>query len=203
MLEQINQALTEMGYPGLILLMFLENLFPPIPSEVIMPMAGLAAAKGTMSLPLVILSGSLGSLLGAMPWYYAGRIMGKARISLLINRYGRWLGMSLDEFNKASGWFDKYGHFAVLFGRMMPAIRTLISIPAGICRMPLWILTLYTTIGSLGWSAFLAYIGYSLQSHYTDISSYIELASRIIVGSIVAVYIYKVVTFKKSETGGS
>src|SRR5690606_15923961 len=124
-------VITELGYPGIVLLMLLEAVFPPIPSELIIPFAGYSAAQGALDPVLVVLSASLGSLLGMVPWYLAGRLFGLERCRWLADRYGRWLTVTSADIVRADGWFARYGGAVVLFGRLLPIIRTLISVPAG------------------------------------------------------------------------
>lgn len=184
------------GYFGIAMLMFLENLFPPIPSELIMPMAGFMAARGELSMPLVVLAGVVGSIVGALPWYYAGLLLGEERMAALAGRYGRLFTITPDEVHGAVKWFERYGWFAVVFGRLMPAIRTLISVPAGIARMPMLPFLVYSTVGSAVWTAFLASGGYVLESQYEKVYDYVDPASKVIVVGIVLFYLYRVVTFK-------
>ena len=132
----IEQIVETTGVLGIALLMFLENVFPPIPSELIMPLAGYAAARGETSLVLVILAGTAGSLAGALFWYILGRLVDHERFKQFADRHGRWLTMSRTDVSQADDWFDAHGHWAVLFGRLIPTVRTLISIPAGLSEMP-------------------------------------------------------------------
>ena len=118
-------------------MMLAENIFPPIPSELIMPLAGFVAAKGQLNPVLVVLAGTLGSLLGALPWYYAGVWLGQERVCALAARHGRWLTLGEKEIRQAIRWFERHGRIAVLIGRLVPTVRTLISLPAGMARMPL------------------------------------------------------------------
>ena len=137
MVEWITAVIASSGYFGIALLMFAENLFPPIPSELIMPFAGFVAARGDLHPVGVVAAGVTGSLLGAIPWYLAGRWLGGERLKRLADRHGRWLTASRQDLQRAEDWFNRYGWLAVLLGRLVPAVRTLISIPAGATRMPL------------------------------------------------------------------
>ena len=132
MASWIEAIVETTGVVGIGLLMLLENLFPPIPSELIMPLAGYTAAQGKANILLVILAGTVGSLAGGFFWYALGRWIGEERLKWLADRYGRWLTMSRADVDKADDWFDAHGHWAVLFGRLVPTVRTLISIPAGL-----------------------------------------------------------------------
>ena len=184
------------GYAGIIALMFLENLFPPIPSEVIMPLAGFQAAKGETSLPLVIASGTLGSVLGAIFWYYVGRWIGVERLKAFAARHGRLLTVSPRDIDKVDQAFDRHSGAAILIGRMVPAIRTLISVPAGMFEMTLPRFILFTTIGSALWTGLLASAGYGLESEYEKIAGYLDPATWLILGSIILFYLYRVIRWK-------
>jgi len=192
----IEEMLGSTGVVGIALLMFLENLFPPIPSELIMPLAGYAAARGETSIFLVVLAGTLGSLAGAFFWYAMGYLVGEERLKRLADRFGRWITLTREEIDKADDWFDAHGHYAVLFGRLIPTIRTLISIPAGLSEMPWQRFLLYSSIGTLAWTTLLALLGYGLGSHYEDVSHWLDPISLGIVILIAAIYLYRVVTFK-------
>ena len=166
MFDWVLMLLENGGYLGIFLLMLAENLFPPIPSELVMPLAGFLAAQGAMSLPLTIAVGSAGSVMGALFWYWVGLRFGeKGRgCAERRERYGRWLTVLPKDVDTASAWFDRNGGRVVFFGRMVPAVRTLISIPAGVARMPQrWFLAL-TAAGSVLWTGALAVAGFLLES---------------------------------------
>ena len=148
MTEWITETMQSLGYFGIAFLMFLENLFPPIPSELIMPLAGFTVAQGDMQLIPAIVAGVIGTILGAYPWYYAGKLISEDRLRQLADRYGRWLSLSGADIDKADRWFQAYGNKAVLLCRLVPGVRTLISLPAGFGEMPLVPFTVYSTIGS-------------------------------------------------------
>lgn len=178
--EWILQVMAELGYVGIVLLMFLENVFPPIPSELIMPAAGFAAARGELSLVGVIAAGSLGSVLGAIVLYAIGRLMNEQRLIALTDRYGKWLLVSSDDIRKADDWFDRHGKKIVFFGRLIPAIRSLLSIPAGMSGMPFGQFLLYTSLGTTLWSGLLAFAGYQLGNNYEAIEVWIAPVSKLI-----------------------
>ena len=186
------------GYLGVFLLMFLENLFPPIPSEVIMPLAGFAAARGSMSIWGVLVSGAAGAVLGALFWYYVGIWLGNGRVEWLIRRYGRILTLTLDELEQAREWFRWRAHWAVFLGRLMPTIRTLISVPAGVTPMPLGPFLFWTTLGTSIWTSMLAVAGYLLESQFEVVQGWIDPISKGVVILIVAVYVYRFVTYRPS-----
>ncbi|USZ14189.1 DedA family protein [Moraxella sp. FZFQ2102] len=176
----------KLGLFGVALMMFLENVFPPIPSELIMPAAGFAAAMGRMELWLVIAAGTAGSVIGALPLYYLGTLLDEQRLFALMDKYGKYLLLTRDDIIKAQSWFDRYGNSVIFFGRMIPAIRSLISIPAGMARMPMLPFLLLTTLGSAIWSALLAYAGFVLGANYQKVADYIAPISSA-VGWIVGV----------------
>ena len=184
------------GYLGILLLMIAENVFPPIPSELIMPLAGFAAGSGRLSLPLVIAVGTLGSVLGALPWYWAGRWLGEARLERFAGRHGRWLTVGPDDVRRAQAWFRQHCGRAVLVGRLLPAVRTLISAPAGVARMALPRFLLFTTLGSLAWVGALAAAGYALGQDYERVGRYLGPVSNGIVALVVVVYVVRVVRWK-------
>lgn len=185
MTDWIQNLMDSMGYLGILLLMVLENIFPPIPSELIMPSAGFAAARGDMSLGMVVLMGTLGSVLGTLPLYYIGKAFGEDKLVAWADKHGKWLTLSGKDIRKADDWFDRHGSKAVLFGRMVPGIRSLLSLPAGMSEMPLPKFLIYSAIGSALWSAALAYAGYALGENYDRVEQYVGPASKVILGLLV------------------
>lgn len=200
MFNNIVDAVSDYGYFGIFLLMLAENIFPPIPSELIMPLAGFAAARGDLGVVPAVLCGTAGSVAGALPWYYAGALFGHERIKRLAGRYGRWMTVAPHEIDTASAWFARHGRAAVFFGRLVPAVRTLISVPAGIVNMPLLPFLLYSTIGSLIWTSLLAASGYLLQSQYALVEQYVDPLSKAVVVLVLAVYAYRVIRFKPQRS---
>lgn len=187
MQEWITNTMNSLGYLGIGLLMFLENLFPPIPSELIMPLAGYTATFPNTQILVIpaIAAGVIGTILGAIPWYYAGLILGQQRLQLLAGRYGKWIGISGEDIEKSVNWFQKHGAKAVLFGRLVPGIRTLISIPAGISKMPVVPFFLYSTIGTIGWVTLLTYAGYFLGKNYKLVEDYIDVITKVVVFGVL------------------
>lgn len=200
MFNSIVDIVSQSGYLGIFLLMLAENVFPPIPSELIMPLAGFVSARGDLNLVLVILAGTAGSVVGALPWYYAGAFFGKDRLKRIASKHGRWLTLSPHDIDVASDWFGRHGAAAVFFGRLIPAIRTLISVPAGIARMPMLPFLAYSTIGSLIWTALLAVTGYVLQSQYDQVEQYIDPVSKAVVFLAIAIYVYRFIRFKPRQS---
>jgi membrane protein DedA with SNARE-associated domain len=200
MFEFIVEFMARHGYLGVSALMALENLFPPIPSEMIMPFAGFTAAKGSMNIVAVVAAGATGSIIGTLPWYYAGRLLGMERLKRAAVQHGRWLTVTSDDVESAQRFFQRHGRKAVLLGRLVPAVRTLISVPAGIARMPLLQYLAYSTAGSLLWTGLLAAAGFILQAQYELVSKYVDPVSKTIVGIIIAVYLYRVVTYRQEKS---
>ncbi|MBH8556265.1 DedA family protein [Nostocaceae cyanobacterium CENA357] len=187
MLEWIIDTINSLGYWGIALLMFVENLFPPIPSELIMPLAGFTARATPDKLNVfgVFFAGLFGSVVGALIWYYPGKFFSEKRLKTLADKYGKWLAISSEDITKANGWFYRQGKKAVLIGRLVPGIRTLISIPAGITSMPLLPFIFYTTLGSAVWVGLLTYSGYVLGSQYELVDKYLAPVSKIVLGILV------------------
>ncbi|TKW68270.1 MAG: DedA family protein [Paracoccus denitrificans] len=196
MFDWVVSVIEAWGYPGVFLLMLAENLFPPIPSEVIMPLAGFLVGEGQMNLILTIAAGTAGSVLGTSFWYFVGRMFGAERLKRWAARWGRVLTMSPSDIDGAVGWFDRHGGAAVFFGRMLPAIRTLISVPAGIARMAFSKFLLLTIAGSLIWTVLLTVAGMVLQDRFELVSGVIDPVSKVIVVTVIAIYLYRVIRWK-------
>ncbi|AFY60194.1 DedA family protein [Synechococcus sp. PCC 6312] len=180
MAEWIVSLIGQLGYVGIALLMCLENLFPPIPSELIMPLAGFAVSQGKMNLGLVIFAGVAGTILGALPWYYLGYRMKADRLRRLLDRYGKWLGISGKDIVKSQQWFQRHGNKAVLWGRLIPGVRTLISLPAGIAAMNLGQFVVFSLIGIVAWVTVLTYLGFSLGKEYHLVSDYMDTITTVV-----------------------
>ena len=154
--------------------MFLENLIPPIPSEIIMPLGGFFVYKGDLNFYILIIAGLIGTVIGALPWYFLGKLLNEKKLSNFIDRRGKFLGISSKDLDKSRLWFDKYGVQLVFWGRLIPGIRTLISVPAGVELMPINKFLIWTSLGSLIWVVFLTSAGYLFGENYEVIGSYID-----------------------------
>lgn len=196
MFDWISETIAQMGYVGIALLMFAENAFPPIPSELIMPLAGFNAARGDMTFVGVLIAGSVGSVAGALLWYWIGHAVGARRIRVLAARHGRWLAVSPGEFDSAQAWFDRHGPMAVFFGRLLPTVRTFISVPAGLVGMGMPVFMLFTTVGTVAWTALLTGGGYVLESQYEKVQDYLDPLSTVIVAGLVSLYLWRVATYR-------
>jgi len=195
----VQSTMERLGAFGIGLLMFLENIFPPIPSELIMPLAGYLATQGEMNILWVIASGTMGSLLGTLPWYYLGRRLGHDGVRRLASTHGRWLTMSPSDVDAASERFKRHGKASVLVGRLIPTVRTLISVPAGVANMPLGSFLLFSAVGTLVWTAALALAGFLLAQAYDIIERYVDPVSTTVLVILVAIYIYRVATYKEDR----
>lgn len=192
----IIETINTLGYAGIFLLMLLESVFPPIPSELIIPFAGFSAASGTLDFWLVLLSATAGAVTGMLPWYFIGRIFGLGRVRSLADRYGRWLTLNAEEVDTATAWFRRFGPIIVLVGRLIPLIRTLISIPAGLARMPLWRFVAFSTLGAFAWNAILVGAGFILAEHYELVETWLDPGTTIVLGLVVLVYLYRLVRWR-------
>ena len=196
MSDWVIRLIDQMGYLGVGFLMFLETVFPPIPSEVIMPLAGVAAAKGTMSLGGVIASGTVGAMFGNFFWYLVARVIGIERFRPLIERYGRWFTVDWNDVEKSERLFGRYGSIIVGVGRVLPTVRSLISVPAGLLHMRLKTFLIWSTVGTAVWTAALAIAGYVLGVQFEDINRIIGPLSSAVMGAIVLFYLWRQLTWR-------
>jgi len=167
------------GYGAILMAMFLENLIPPIPSELIMPLGGFYVFQGQLDFLPVVLAGLIGTVIGALPWYGLGRLVNEERIEKWLEKNGRWIGINPQELARSRKWFNRYGVSLVFWGRLVPGIRTLISVPAGVELMPLTPFLIWTTAGSLIWTFFLTITGFYLGDSYGSIQKWISPFSSI------------------------
>ena len=193
MFEFITSLLASMGSLGVATLMLLENVFPPIPSEVIMPFAGYLAASGDLPFVSVVIAGTIGSVAGAFLWYWIGTLASEARLRRLIARHGRWLTISEQDLDRSLTWFRRNGGKAVFLGRMVPGVRTLISVPAGMTGMPLLPFLLYTGLGSLLWTAALTISGYLLEAQFAKVEIWINPVTNVLLGGVLVLYVWRLV----------
>jgi membrane protein DedA with SNARE-associated domain len=186
----IKTMMETLGHFGIGLLMFLENLFPPIPSELIMPLAGYTASLPDSKIQLLpaIAAGVIGTVVGALPWYYLGKLIGEENIKRLADKYGKWITVSGADIDKANNWFNKHGQKTVLFCRLIPGVRTLISLPAGLNEMPLAPFLIYSTIGTTLWVTFLTLAGYKLGKHYELVDQYLGPVSKIVLLVLIVAF---------------
>jgi len=182
----IVAAIEQLGYAGVFVAMGLESACIPLPSEVIMPFAGYVAWRGTLTLLGVALAGTFGCLAGSLAAYYVGAFGGRP----LLDRYGRYVLIRQSELDRTHTWFEKYGDITVFVSRMLPAVRTFISLPAGIARMDIKKFSLYTTLGSFPWCLALAYVGFVLGPHWSEIERLFRYLDVVVIIGFVALVGY-------------
>ncbi|RST06051.1 DedA family protein [Streptomyces sp. WAC05374] len=183
----INGLMDTLGAPGAGLAIALENLFPPLPSEVILPMAGFASATGRIDLIAALLWTTAGSVVGALALYGVGALLGRERTIAVARRLPL---VKVSDIERTEAWFGRHGTKAVFFGRMVPIFRSLISVPAGVERMPLPVFLGLTTLGSAIWNTVFVLAGYALGDNWEQVSHYVSLYSKVVlvvaVGAVVA-----------------
>ena len=182
------------GYGAILLAMFLENLIPPIPSELIMPLGGFYVSQGQLDFFPVVLAGLIGTVIGAMPWYGIGRLVNEERLQKWLEKNGRWIGINPQDLARSRKWFNKYGVSLVFWGRLVPGIRTLISVPAGVELMPIIPFFIWTSAGSLIWTLFLTITGFYLGDSYEDIEKWISPFSSIFKTILLLLFLIALIT---------
>ncbi|HEX6291533.1 MAG TPA: DedA family protein [Herpetosiphonaceae bacterium] len=191
--EWIQRIIEGLGYPGIVLVMAAENIFPPIPSELVMPLAGFMAREGTFNIFAVIVAGMLGSVIGALVLYWFGAWANETVIRRFVRRWGRYAFISENDLDVSLGYFNRHGELVIFFGRLIPIIRSLISIPAGMDRMPLSKFLLYTVLGTTIWSAILSYAGWLLQANWQLVLGYVKQYEHLVLALValgVVVFLY-------------
>ena len=187
------------GYWGIAFLMFLENVFPPIPSEVIMGLAGIQVGQGKMNFWTVILAGTIGSTLGNYAWYLLGRVYGFRRLEGFVNRWGRWLTVDWEDVQKINALFTRHGGKIVFILRFMPAFRTIVSLPAGLFRMGTARFLIVTFAGAAIWNVVLTGAGYYLGRNFEAINDYVGPIATATMVLILIFYLYRVATWKPHD----
>ncbi len=184
------------GYIGVFLLMVLENVVPPVPSEVVMGLGGIAVARGQMAVVPLIIAGTLGTVVGNYFWYEIGRRFGFERLRPFVDRHGRWLTLDWRDVERLHLFFQRHGQWVVFVFRFMPALRTMVSLPAGMARMPAWRFVLWTAAGSTVWNVILVWAGYYFGTNFKALDAYLGPGALAMAVAIVAVYLWRVVTWK-------
>ena len=187
MLDRVTQAardaVTTLGYPGIFAAMVVECLFPPVPSEVVLPLAGFEVNSGDLNFLLVVLSATLGSVAGALILYAIGRYGGRPAVL----RYGRVLRVDPEDLSRAERWFERWGDWMVLGSRLVPLVRSVVSVPAGVMRMSVLRFTVLTAIGSFVWNLLLVRAGYQLGANWDEVTALVESYALVIrVGVVLA-----------------
>ena len=190
------------GAGGVFLLMLAENVFPPLPSELIMPLAGFVSTGAGLTWWGAVLAGTAGSVLGSLLWYGLGRWLGLARLERWTARHGRWLTLTPQEVRRADGWFRRWGPWAVGVGRCLPGVRGVVCIPAGIAAMPLGAFLLPCTLGSLAWCVLLVEAGRLLRAHYARVQGWLDPVGAGFLLLCAAAYLYRVAVFRPAAAAG-
>lgn len=175
----ITSFMEQFGYVGIALIIALENVFPPIPSEIVLPFGGFMTTNSSLTIIGVIIAATIGSVLGAVILYGVGRLLDVERLEKIINRWGHILRIKKEDVHRADAWFDKYGYWTVLFCRMIPLVRSLISIPAGMSNMKFGLFLLFTTIGTVIWNSILVIIGAMLGDNWHRITEFMDIYSSV------------------------
>ena len=191
--EYISQAVetnSTIAYLTICLAMFLENIIPPIPSEIIMPLGGFFVYQQKLNFYILVFWGVFGTILGSMPWYYLGKLVNEKRLSNFLDKRGKYIGLTSNDLIKSRRWFDKYGVSLVFWGRLVPGIRTLISVPAGMELMPLRKFLIWTSLGSLIWVTLLTYAGFVFGENYPIIETYLNQIKFIVKPILILIFVY-------------
>lgn len=178
------------GYFGIAWLIFLENVFPPIPSEIILTFGGFMTTKTDLTFVGVVITSTIGSVIGAIALYGIGTWIRENKLYNLVQKYGKFLRVTTEDLTKTFKWFERYGYWTIFFCRFIPLIRSLISIPAGITRMNIWIFIIFTTIGTLLWNIVLIYLGQTVGGNWHVIVNYMDIYSKIIYVLLLLLVIY-------------
>jgi len=198
----IIDIINKFGYIGITLLIAIENLFPPIPSEVILTFAGFATTISKITVLGTILASTLGSVLGAIVLYFIGRFLSEERIDKIVSgKLGKILGLDKEDIHKAFSWFESKGKFAVFFGRFIPIVRSLVSVPAGMSKMLITPFLILTTIGSFIWNTVLIILGKFAGESWNRIAEFIGGYSDIVLIGFIVVFILGIVAFYLKKSG--
>ncbi|AJD89655.1 hypothetical protein JMA_03380 [Jeotgalibacillus malaysiensis] len=189
--------MSEYGYFGVMLLIALENVFPPIPSEIILTFGGFMTVDSSMTIPGVVMAATAGSVIGAVILYWIGLQLDVERLEKIVDRWGHLLRVTKKDIHRADGWFDRYGPWTVFFCRFVPLIRSLISIPAGMSNMKFPLFLVLTTLGTLIWNIVLVSLGASLGNSWDVVVEYMEVYSRVIYIILLVIAVFVVIKFSK------
>lgn len=193
----LTTIMNEYGYLGILFLIALENIFPPIPSEVILTFGGFMTTTSSLSIVGVVIAATIGSVIGALVLYIIGRQLEVARLEKIVGRWGHLLRVKIEDVHKADAWFDKYGAWTVFFCRFVPLIRSLISVPAGMSKMNIGIFLLFTIVGTSIWNLVLVYLGASVGASWGEIVEYMEIYSKVIYAGLLILILFVLYIFIK------
>ena len=199
MTEWATQWMERYGYAGVALLMLIENVFPPIPSEVVLPLAGYTASQGELSMPMVVLAAVVGSMLGALLFYWFGKQLGRERARRFVEKHGAWLTMDTGDLDRAERWFERHGGKAVFLCRFVPGLRSLISVPAGMVSMPMGRFLGLSTLGTLVWCAALAWAGSALGESYDRVAVVLDPVLYVVLGGALVIYLVRLVRMRRAS----
>ena len=185
----VQDVIESLGYLGVALLVIAENLFPPIPSEIVLPFAGFVARRGDGSVVVMVIASTIGSVVGALVLYAIAAAIGPERIHTFVVRFGRWFGVKESDMVRAEEWFDRRSNVAVLVGRCVPLIRSLVSIPAGFRRMRFVPFVVLTAVGSAVWNVALIGAGAALGDQWDVVGDYVGILQWLVIVVIMAVVI--------------
>lgn len=195
----ITSVMEQFGYVGIFLLIMLENIFPPIPSEVILTFGGFMTTTTNLSVAGVVVASTLGSVVGAVVLYGIGLLIDIRKVERIVERWGHILRLTKKDIHKANGWFSTYGMWTVFFCRFIPLIRSLISLPAGMAHMNFLVFLILTTAGTLIWNIVLVLIGAAVGESWESVVGYMDVYSYIVYGAIALVFIVIVMVFLKKR----
>jgi membrane protein DedA with SNARE-associated domain len=195
----ITEVMNTYGYIGILLLIALENIFPPIPSEVILTFGGFMTTTSNMSIIGVIIVSTIGSIVGAIVLYGIGLLLDVNRLERIVDKWGHILRLTSKDIDKANAWFHKFGVWAVFLGRLVPLVRSLISIPAGMAHMNFLVFLLFTTLGSLIWNSILVSVGAAVGASWSTIVGYMDTYSNVVLLLLVVLFVLFIILFIKNR----
>jgi len=193
--QWITSIMSDYGYIGIFLLIMLENVFPPIPSEVILTVGGFMTTTTDMTIFGVIMASTAGSVSGALILYGVGLLLDVERLEKIVDKWGHILRVKKADIHRADAWFDRYGIWTIFFGRLVPLVRSLISIPAGMANTKFWLFLTFTTLGTLLWNTVLVFVGEAVGENRDQIMEQLDIYSNIVyalivLGGIAAIWFY-------------
>jgi len=200
MIDHLLHLVGTLNYFTVFALLLIQGLFPPLPSEVVVPFCGYAAARGDLNIWGVVAASTAGAMFGQLPWYFVGWYFGRGRVETLAARYGRWLTVTPGEVALVLDWFHRFGAVSVFFASMLPAVRAVISLPAGIAHVRFRTFLAFSLAGTTVWMGVLSYAGYRLGQNYELVAKYVEPGTKIIVAAVVAAYFIRLaLSFRKPK----
>ena len=199
-LAPIEAMVSRGGYSGVFTAMLIENVVQFIPSEAIMPLAGYMVSQGKLAMLPTILAGTAGTILGTFPWYLIGLYGNEEKLESTIRRHGSWFGVTPSKLKKSRLWFNRHGHLIVFWGRLVPVLRTVVSIPAGMELMPMRSFLLWTSLGSLIWNALLTCTGFWLGEHWQLLHTWLKPFTALAVAGLVGFAVVWLLQSRQADT---